>query len=153
MMAKDAREGRYMRIYEQIKELIIKCEDPTARMATIVAILKSKQLHFFWCGFYFLRNENLIVGPYQGPLACMKLGYGIGVCWACANSWKSIIVDDVEQFPGHIACDSRSKSEIVIPVFEKGNLIAVMDVDSDKLGSFNEVDKEWLEKIVELIYI
>lgn len=152
-MAKDAREGRYMRIYEQIKELLIKCDDPMARMATIVAILKSKQLHFFWCGFYFLKDEDLIVGTYQGSLACMKLRRGIGVCWACANSGKSIIVDDVAQFPGHIACDSRSKSEIVIPVFEKGKLIAVMDVDSDKLGSFNEIDRVWLEKIVELIYI
>lgn len=152
-MVEDRRVGRYSRVYEQIRMLVSKCDDSIARMATIAAVLKNKQNHFFWCGFYILRDEDLIVGPYQGSVACMRLRHNVGVCWAAVNGKKSVIVDDVEQFPGHIACDSRSKSEIVIPIFDGEDIVAVLDVDSDKLCSFDEVDREWLENIVKLIYI
>jgi GAF domain-containing protein len=107
---------------------------------------------FFWTGFYMHKDGNLFVGPYQGPLACIKLTPNKGVCWAAVNSGKSIIVPDVHLFEGHIACDSRSKSEIAIPVSDKsGKIIAVLDIDSNRLANFDESDREELEKIVSLL--
>ena len=121
-------------------------------MATVAAILHHKMDGFFWTGFYLLRDGNLIVGPYQGPAACQVLPKDTGVCWTGINRGESIIVPDVEKFPGHIACDSRSKSEIVVPVRDNtGQVIAVLDVDSKQLNQFDETDAAGLEKIVGLI--
>jgi len=112
---KSLLERRYKRIYEQLRGLLTKTNDKIARMATIVAVLHHKMPHFFWTGFYRIVDGELIVGPYQGPLACQVLGKNKGVCWACVNRKETIIVPDVEKFPGHIACDPRSKSEITVP--------------------------------------
>ncbi|HEX2394349.1 MAG TPA: GAF domain-containing protein, partial [Bacteroidales bacterium] len=110
------KASRYQRIYMQINELLRTCDDIQSRMATVNALLYHKMDGFFWVGFYILKNGKLLVGPYQGPLACLELPVNTGVCWAGINSGKPVVVPDVHKFPGHIACDSRSKSEIVIPV-------------------------------------
>jgi L-methionine (R)-S-oxide reductase len=109
--------------------------------------------HFFWLGFYRLIDGELLVGPYQGSIACQKLQKDTGVCWACLNQEKSIIVSDVENFPGHIACDARSKSEVVIPVRDKdGAIVAIFDADSDKLNAYDEIDETNLQAIADMIY-
>ena len=152
-MDKNRKEQRYKRIYKQIEELLKKSSDIQARMNTVVAVLHHKFDYFFWTGFYCLVDEKLVVRNYQGPVACMELAKDTGVCWAAINQKISIVVPDVEKFPGHIACDSRSKSEIVIPLKNMNNkIIGVLDIDSKELNSFDEVDKEELEKIVGLIY-
>lgn len=147
------KEGRYNRIYSQLSELMKKSDDMTARMCSIASVLHHKMDDFFWTGFYLLTPDGrLVVRTYQGPVACMELEKNVGVCWAGINRKESIVVPDVEKFPGHIACDSRSKSEIVVPVKNAdGFVIGVLDVDSDKFNTFNEVDRNMLEKIVELI--
>ncbi len=146
------KEARYKRLVSQIEELLKKCDNETARMATISAVLFYKMDYFFWCGFYRIIEGELIVGPYQGPLACQVLTKNKGVCWAAINQNKTIIVADVEKFPEHIACDSRSKSEIVILIKNKdGHVAGVLDIDSDKLGSFDETDARYLEIIVALL--
>lgn len=145
--------GRYERIHAQLVELFIKNEDPIARMATICALLHHKMPPFFWTGFYQLDGDCLMVGPYQGPLACAVLESPGGVCWAAVNEKKSIIVPDVHAFEGHVACDARSKSEIVVPVREPaGNIVAVLDVDADELDVFSETDQVGLEAIVSLVF-
>ncbi|MDO9510226.1 MAG: GAF domain-containing protein [Bacteroidales bacterium] len=147
------KEGRYSRIYEQLKGLLIKTSNPEARMATICAVLHHKMDDFFWTGFYCLTEGQLIVRTYQGPVACQVLAKDTGVCWAAINQGKTMIVPDVEKFPGHIACDSRSKSEIVVPLCDKNKkIVGVLDVDSDKYETFDEMDALWLGKIVDLIY-
>ena len=152
-MDKLKKKNRYQRIYKQLQTLIEPHDNYIAAMATINAVLYHKFDNYFWTGFYLLLNEKLIVGPYQGPVACIKLKKNIGVCWAGINQKKTIIVPDVHDFPGHIACDSRSNSEIVVPLNNKdGKIVGVLDVDSKDLNSFDEVDKEELEKIVRLIY-
>ncbi len=121
-------------------------------MATICAVLHHKMDYFFWTGFYLLQDGKLQVASYQGPLACIDLKKDQGVCWAGINSKETVIVGNVEEFPGHIACDSRSSSEIVVPIKDENQqLIGVLDVDSTSLNSFDEVDAEWLEKIVSLV--
>ena len=146
------KQGRYTRIVAQIESLLSKTDDPIARMATISAILYHKMDYFFWCGFYRVNGNKLIVGPYQGPAACQVLE-GKGVCIASVEKREPMIVPDVEKFPGHIACDSRSKSEIVIPVYDNdGRIVAVLDVDSKELDSFDETDRKFLEKIVKQVF-
>ena len=150
-MEKNKKEGRYNRVLLQLTDLLKKSENDIAKMATISAVLYNKFEYFFWCGFYRIIDEELIVGPYQGPVACQVLQKNKGVCWAGINQKKTILVANVEDFPGHIACDSRSKSEIVVPVInKKGEIIAVLDVDSKDFNSFDEIDKEYLERIIEL---
>ncbi len=145
--------GRYQRIHAQLTELFEKNGDPVARMATISALLHHKMPSFFWTGFYRLEAGQLLVGPYQGPLACAVLEGPEGVCWAAVRENKSIIVPDVHAFAGHVACDERSKSEIVVPVREPaGNIVAVLDVDADELDVFSETDRVGLEAITELVY-
>jgi L-methionine (R)-S-oxide reductase len=152
MHDKDKLDDRYKRIFLQLEELCRRTDNPTARMATVTAILHHKMPHFFWTGFYILHHNELIVGPYQGPLACQVLEKNKGVCWAGILRRSTIIVPNVHEFPGHIACDSRSNSEIVVPLFdENGQPWAVLDVDSQKLDAFSDVDKTALEKIVGLI--
>ncbi|MBK7671025.1 MAG: GAF domain-containing protein [bacterium] len=151
--AEAALAGRYRRLREQLLELFRKTDDPVARMATACAVLHHKQPHFFWTGFYRLQDGKLVVGPYQGPLACSELAGPQGVCWAAVTNGASVVVADVHAFPGHVACDSRSQSEIVVPVRDaQGNLVAVLDVDSDRPAAFSEVDREGLEAIVTLIH-
>lgn len=147
------KQARYERLYKQISDLVIKHKNPLSTMATINAVLFHKFDHYFWCGFYLLNDGKLQVGPYQGSLACIDLAKNTGVCWAGINSGEAVVVPNVEEFEGHIACDGRSKSEIVIPVRnEKSEIVAVMDVDSAELNSFDEVDAQELSKIVKLIY-
>ena len=123
-------------------------------MATIIAVLHHKMESFFWTGFYLLIEEKMTVQMYQGSVACQVLEKDKGVCWTAYNQKKSIIVEDVHQFPGHIACDARSKSEIVIPFRnEKGEILGVLDVDSNQVAAFDNTDAEWLEKILSLIFV
>ncbi len=152
MADKESLEKRYSRIYHQLEELLTKTKNRTARMATIAAVLHHKMPHFFWTGFYLLAGGELTVGPYQGPLACQVLEKNRGTCWAGILEKRTIIVPDVHRFPDHIACDSRSNSEIVVPLFDKDRSVwGVMDVDSRRFDAFSEMDRKWLEKIVSLI--
>jgi len=152
-MEKKKKAGRYNRVYDQLTELLRHQNNEIASMATIAAVLHHKFDYFFWTGFYLLTDGDLIVGPYQGSVACIKLTKGTGVCWAGVNRKETVIVPDVHKFPGHIACDDRSNSEIVIPVYGKnGKVAAVLDVDSKELNSFDEADAKGLERIVDLIY-
>jgi len=152
-MEEKKKEGRYTRIHKQLEELLVKTEDPLARMASICAVLHHKMDHFFWTGFYLYKSGKLVVGPYQGPVACQELEKDKGVCWAALNKSAPVIVSDVHAFPGHISCDSRSQSEITLPVYnQEKKVIAVFDVDSDCLDSFSEVDQHALAGIMELIH-
>jgi L-methionine (R)-S-oxide reductase len=144
--------SRYTRIYHQLLDLLYDSPGFDAKLATIVAVLHHKMDYFFWTGFYLLQEGELIVKTYQGPVACQILAKNKGVCWAGINQGKTIIVPDVHEFPGHIACDSRSLSEIVIPLRSKnGGIIGVLDVDSKYLNSFDETDAGSLEKILMLL--
>lgn len=146
------KEKRYERLYAQIRDLLEDKNYPVARMATLIAVLHHKMDNFFWTGFYLLNDGKLIVGPYQGPVACIQLEKDQGVCWAGVNRQETIVVPDVHQFPGHIACDSRSSSEIVVPLRSpSGEITGVLDVDSKELNAFDEVDATWLEKIINLL--
>jgi L-methionine (R)-S-oxide reductase len=125
--------------------------DEIALMATINSVLANRFPHFFWTGFYRVCGERLVVGPYIGTVGCLQIDFGRGVCGTAAERRETIVVPDVHQFPGHIACDSRSQSEIVVPVLDgEGKLTAVLDVDSDRLDAFDEDDREGLERIVAL---
>jgi L-methionine (R)-S-oxide reductase len=152
MENKEALARRYERICTQLKPLFSKTKNKTARMATIASLLHLKMPRFFWTGFYLLDRGELTVGPYQGALACLVLEKRKGVCWAGVIRRRTVIVPDVHKFPGHIACDSRSRSEIVVPLFDaKGKVWGVLDVDSREPNAFSEIDGEWLAKIVALI--
>ncbi|MCX6242647.1 MAG: GAF domain-containing protein [Bacteroidetes bacterium] len=147
------KKARYSRLFAQLQGLMNKTANPDARMATVVAVLHNKMEYFYWTGFYMLAGGELIVRTYQGPLACQVLKTHTGVCWAAIDRKETIVVPDVHKFPGHIACDSASKSEIVIPLKNKtGRIMGVLDADSRSLDSFDAVDAHWLEKIVTLIY-
>ncbi|WP_321374530.1 GAF domain-containing protein [uncultured Draconibacterium sp.] len=147
------KEGRYGRIYKQLSELVLKSNNTQARMATVIAVLHHKMDYFFWTGYYLIEDGEMTVNSYQGPVACQILEKDRGVCWAAYNKQQTIVVEDVHAFPGHIACDSRSNSEIVVPLKNKtGEVIGVLDIDSSEKASFTEVDAHWLEKILTLIY-
>ena len=151
-MNADRKSGRYQRMKAQLEKLLQATDDPIARMATIASLLFYKMDGFFWVGFYRCVGGGLIVGPYQGPLACQTLKEDTGVCWAVVNGSKAIIVEDVRKFKGHIACDGRTKSEIVVPCFDSdGNVFAVLDVDSKVRNNFDEIDAEGFGQIVGLI--
>jgi GAF domain-containing protein len=144
---------RYARIVAQLEPLYAKVRDPQARMASAAALLHHKMPHFFWTGFYRLEGGDLIVGPYQGPIACMVLERHTGVCWASVDRGEPVLVSDVHAFPGHIACDSRSQSEVVVPVRDAaGAIVGVLDVDSDKPDAFSPADVEGLTAVVALIH-
>lgn len=153
-MIDERRAGRYERIYEQLQELIEdKSPNLTAAMATICAVLHHKLPHHFWTGFYVVaqgQEDVLHVGPYQGPVACQVLE-GRGVCLHCARTGEPVVVPDVEQFPGHIACDPRSRSEIALPVLKGDQVVAVLDIDSDELAQFDQGDVAPLMKILRLL--
>lgn len=144
-----SKTEKYQLLYEQIKALLNKEKDEIANMANIAALIH-ETFSFWWTGFYRVIDNELVLGPFQGPVACTRIAYGKGVC---GTSWKeeqTIVVEDVHEFPGHIACSSASQSEIVVPIFKENKVVAVLDIDSEKLATFDNIDKEWLEKIVEL---
>ena len=146
------KKGRYLRLYQQLEELLKDKPNASARMATVIAVLHHKINYFFWTGFYLLDKGKLIVGPYQGSLACIELEKNTGVCWAGINRNETVIVPNVHEFPGHIACDSRSNSEIVVPLHDhSGNVIGVLDIDSKEFNSFGLADAEGLERIIKLV--
>lgn len=141
---------QYELLYEQVKALINKESDIIANMANVAAIIH-ETFNFWWTGFYRVIDNELVLGPFQGPIACTRIAYGRGVCGTAWKEKKTIVVEDVHQFPGHIACSSASKSEIVVPIFKNNQVVAVLDIDSEKLATFDNIDKEWLEKLVELL--
>jgi GAF domain-containing protein len=146
------KRDRYRRITAQLEDLFAATSDPTARMATTAALLHAKMPDFLWTGFYLLREGELAVGPYQGPVACLTLAAHTGVCWAGIDGGETVVVADVHSFPGHIACDARSQSEIVVPLRDgSGAVVGVLDIDSERPAHFGEVDREALERIVGLI--
>lgn len=144
------REELYKAIYPQLKALVTDEQDQIANMANITSALK-ESFGFFWIGFYRVVGKRLVLGPFQGPIACTSIAYGKGVCGNAWKEHKTIIVPDVDEFPGHIACSSLSRSEIVVPVILDDKVIAVLDIDSAELNTFTEVDAYWLEKICTLI--
>ncbi len=148
------KEDRYRRIFEQLELELSKSPDPVARMATTAALLHHKQTHFFWTGFYRLQPDgSLLVGPYQGTLACQVLPPDQGVCGAALRRGETVVVQDVGLFPGHIACDARTRSEVVVPYRgPDGSPQGVLDVDSTKPSDFDDLDAEWLEKIVQMLF-
>jgi GAF domain-containing protein len=145
-----SKEDQYQNLLPQIKGLLEGEPDLIANLANVAAALK-EQFNFFWVGFYLVKNDELVLGPFQGPVACTRIKKGRGVCGTSWEQAKTIIVPDVEKFPGHIACSSLSKSEIVLPLFKDTKVIGVLDVDSSSLDSFDETDKIYLERIIELI--
>jgi len=145
-----SKKERYESLYPPLKALTEGEPDLIANMANLTSALK-EAFGFFWVGFYFVKEDQLVLGPFQGPVACTRIAYGKGVC---GTSWKekqTLIVPDVEQFPGHIACSSLSRSEVVVPVMKGNEVVAVLDIDSDKVNTFDEVDAEYLKKIVSLL--
>lgn len=140
---------KYSEAYESIKSLVEAEADLIANMANVSAMLKDT-FHFWWVGFYRVDGEELILGPFQGPIACTRIRKGRGVCGTSWAKEQTIVVPDVEEFPGHIACSSASKSEIVVPVRRGNEIIAVLDIDSEYLNTFDETDQLWLEKICKL---
>ena len=152
-MDSQRKRARYGRVVEQLKTLFAATADPVARMATAAAVLHAKMPGFFWTGWYLLCDGTLTVGPYQGSLACLVLKARTGVCWAAIDRGESVIVPDVHAFAGHIACDSRSISEIVVPLRDAaGAVVGALDVDSESLSRFDEVDREGLEAVAVLIH-
>jgi len=141
---------KYKSLLPQLKALLEGETDTIANMANISAALKMT-FGFFWVGFYIVKREELVLGPFQGTIACTRIKYGKGVCGTAWKEKRIVIVDDVEQFPGHIACDAASRSEIVIPLFNKDEVIAVLDIDSEHLNHFDETDAQYLNEIVKLI--
>ncbi len=147
----DRKKELYGKALLEIKERVKDVESVVPRMATVAAVLKNTMPHYFWCGFYFAEEKEMIIGPYQGSSACPNIAYS-GVCGASAKKKKTVVVPDVHEFPGHIACDERSNSEIVVPLLDdEGRVIAVFDVDSSQLNAFDEVDKEYLEKLMPVL--
>jgi L-methionine (R)-S-oxide reductase len=145
--------ARYNRIELQLTELFRRTPDPIARMATAAALLHHKMPHYFWTGFYRLTGGELLVGPYQGPLACAVLDRHRGVCWTCLERDAPVLVPDVHAFPGHIPCDERSQSEVVVPLKDGAReLKGVLDVDASERGAFSETDVRGLLQIAALIY-
>jgi L-methionine (R)-S-oxide reductase len=146
-LAEGSKTDQYRSLLPQIRALIEGETDRVANLANIVAALR-QQFGWLWVGFYLVKNGGLVVGPYQGPVACTRIGRGRGVCGASWEQKRTLIVPDVEKFPGHIACSSLSRSEIVVPVFDRGEVVGVLDVDSTELNKFDEEDQRWLEELV-----
>ena len=146
-----SKSAKYQETYRQIASVVSGESDRIANMANTAALLH-EAFGFWWTGFYIVRGNQLVLGPFQGPVACTRIGSGKGVCGTAWEKRETIVVPDVHQFPGHIACSSLSQSEIVVPVFCNNEVSAVLDIDSKELSTFDETDKEWLEKIVSLLW-
>lgn len=145
-----SKEEVYKELIPQVAALVNGERDMTANLANIAAALKYS-LDFFWVGFYRVANGELVLGPFQGPVACTRIAFNRGVCGAAYSQKRVLVVDDVDAFPGHIACSSLSKSEIVVPIIKDDCVVMLLDVDSDKLCSFDEIDAIYLNKIADLI--
>ena len=150
LIAKGTKEEQYRSVIPQIKALMEGERDLVANLANVTAALK-EQFGWLWVGFYIVKNDELVLGPFQGPVACTRIKKGRGVCGASWQREETVIVPDVEKFPGHIACSSLSKSEIVIPVIRNNTVMGVLDVDSEALNSYDETDQRFLEEIVAAI--
>lgn len=145
---KGGKKEMYATLLPQIKALVEGESNRVANLANIAAALK-QTFGFFWVGFYLVEDGELVLGPFQGPIACTRIRYGRGVCGTAWKEGKTLIVPDVDKFPGHIACSSASRSEIVVPIYNKEKeVVGVLDIDSDRLAEFDETDREWLERIV-----
>ena len=140
----------YQLLLAQVKSIVKDETDPVANMANVAALIQ-EAFHFWWTGFYRVVNNQLVLGPFQGPVACTRIGFGKGVCGTAWKEKRTIVVEDVEQFPGHIACSSESKSEIVVPLYKGEEVIGVLDIDSEHLATFDATDQLWLEQIAEVI--
>lgn len=150
-VATGSKTEQYETLLPQVKAIIEGEEDLIANLANILACLK-EQFNWFWVGFYIVKKDQLVLGPFQGPLACTRIRKGKGVCGTSWEKAETIVVPDVEQFPGHIACSSLSKSEIVVPVIKNGQVVAVLDVDSDALNQFDETDAKYLQQLANMIH-
>ena len=147
-MTQSVKIAKYEDILPQIEALVSGVEYGISSLANISAMIH-RNFNFFWTGFYVLSGDSLLLGPFQGDPACLKISKGKGVCGAACTQERTMVVEDVDKFPGHIACSSLSRSEIVVPVFSNaGKITAVLDIDSDKLATFDEIDKQYLEKVV-----
>lgn len=145
-----SKEERYKLLFAEAEAMLRDESDEIASMANLAAMI-DQTFGFWWTGFYRVLGEELVLGPFQGPVACTRIGYGRGVCGTAWREEQTIIVEDVEKFPGHIACSSLSRSEIVVPVWRDKTICAVLDIDSEHLATFDSTDREWLEKIVSLL--
>ena len=145
-----SKEEKYRSLLPQIEALISGETDMIANLSNIMAALKFG-MGFFWVGAYLAKEGELVLGPFQGPVACTRIPFNKGVCGACYTRRETIVVPDIEQFPGHIACSSDSRSEIVLPVFKDGEVAMVLDVDSDRLNDFDETDQQYLERLVRMV--
>lgn len=143
-------EEKYKLVYRQLEAMVSMEQDPIANMANVAALLH-ETFGWWWTGFYRVDGESLVLGSFQGPVACTRLPYGRGVCGTAWERRETIVVPDVEQFPGHIACSSLSRSEIVVPIFKDDDVVGVLDIDSKDLSAFDQTDAFWLEKIVSLL--
>lgn len=150
MFASMSKAKKYQELYRQIESIVSSETDQIANMANTVALIH-EAFGFWWTGFYIVKDGMLILGPFQGPVACTRIAFGKGVCGTAWKRMETIIVPDVHQFPGHIACSSLSQSEIVVPLFHGDEIYAVLDIDSKELSTFDKIDKEWLEKIGSLL--
>ena len=151
IIAEGSKSEKYALLYKQIVAVVEREADTIANMANIAAMIHST-FNFWWTGFYRVVGKELVLGPFQGPLACSRIAYGRGVCGTAWSTGQTQVVPDVEQFPGHIACSSLSRSEIVVPVRRGEDIVAVLDIDSEDLATFDDTDREWLEKIAQLLY-
>ena len=147
IIAEGGKEAKYDLLLRQVVAVVEGEEDIIARMANIAAMIHHT-FGFWWTGFYRVVGNELVLGPFQGPMACTRIAYGRGVCGTAWATETTQVVPDVEQFPGHIACSSLSRSEIVVPVWQDDNIVAVLDIDSEALATFDDIDREWLERIV-----
>ena len=145
-----SKEEIYQALLPQVAALISGEQDLVANLANIAAALR-EAFGFFWVGFYVVKGQELVLGPFQGPIACTRIAYGRGVCGTAWKEKKTQLVPDVDAFPGHIACSSASKSEIVVPAFQDGEVFLVLDVDSDRLNDFDTVDQHYLEELMQLL--
>ncbi len=145
-----SKETRYQSLVPQIEALISGESDAVANLANIAAALR-QTFNFFWVGFYIVKNNELVLGPFQGPIACTRIAFGKGVCGACWKDKKVMLVPNVDEFPGHIACSSDSKSEIVLPAFKNQEVALVLDVDSDRLNDFDATDEKYLLQVMKLV--
>ena len=149
-IADGGKNGKYELLYKQIVAVVAAESDPIANMANVASMLH-QTFKFWWTGFYRVVGNELVLGPFQGPMACTRIAKGKGVCGTAWSEERTQVVEDVDKFPGHIACSSLSRSEIVVPIWRNNEIIGVLDIDSEHLATFDTTDQEWLERIVQLL--
>ena len=149
-IAEGGKNEKYELLYKQIVSVVAAESDPIANMANVCSMLH-QTFGFWWTGFYRVVRGELVLGPFQGPMACTRIAKGKGVCGTAWSEERTQVVEDVDKFPGHIACSSLSRSEIVVPIWRNNEIIGVLDIDSEHLATFDTTDQEWLERIVQLL--